>query len=162
MRRSVQIDYLVEVWQARTTGEKIFIVILFVFTFAGLTGLDGGEPKRLNEVPLEEATSPSNPKVYFDMEIGGKAAGRIVMELFASVVPKTAENFVSVQKEILDCIRFLLTMPHVFCGRIASLVHRRKGNWNGDWKEASLQIIYVSSGDSWIHVPSKFRNSEIR
>ena len=35
----------------------------------------------------------SNPKVYFDITIGGAAAGRIVMELRADVVPKTAENF---------------------------------------------------------------------
>ena len=35
----------------------------------------------------------SNPKVFFDMSIGGKSAGRITMELFANVVPKTAENF---------------------------------------------------------------------
>ncbi|KAL7448209.1 hypothetical protein ACHAWC_000444 [Mediolabrus comicus] len=35
----------------------------------------------------------SNPKVYFDITIGGNAAGRIVMELRADVVPKTAENF---------------------------------------------------------------------
>jgi peptidyl-prolyl isomerase F (cyclophilin D) len=34
-----------------------------------------------------------NPKVYFDISIGGKPAGRIVMELRADVVPKTAENF---------------------------------------------------------------------
>ncbi|XP_077944851.1 peptidyl-prolyl cis-trans isomerase 7-like [Gasterosteus aculeatus] len=34
-----------------------------------------------------------NPKVFFDITIGGKPAGRIVMELFADVVPKTAENF---------------------------------------------------------------------
>lgn len=34
-----------------------------------------------------------NPKVFFDMTIGGEAAGRIVMELRADVVPKTAENF---------------------------------------------------------------------
>eukprot|EP01036_Dinobryon_divergens_P024047 gene24047-32461_t len=38
---------------------------------------------------LEEITS----KVFFDVEIGGKAAGRIVMGLFGQTVPKTAENF---------------------------------------------------------------------
>jgi cyclophilin family peptidyl-prolyl cis-trans isomerase len=31
--------------------------------------------------------------VYFDMEIGGKPAGRIELGLFGGVVPKTAENF---------------------------------------------------------------------
>jgi len=35
----------------------------------------------------------SNPKVFFDITIGGTDAGRIVMELRAAVVPKTAENF---------------------------------------------------------------------
>ncbi|RYZ37815.1 MAG: peptidylprolyl isomerase [Myxococcaceae bacterium] len=34
-----------------------------------------------------------NPKVFFDVTIGGQPAGRIVMELFADRVPKTAENF---------------------------------------------------------------------
>ncbi|RYR52683.1 hypothetical protein Ahy_A06g027576 [Arachis hypogaea] len=35
----------------------------------------------------------SNPKVFFDIAIGRMKAGRIVMELFADVTPKTAENF---------------------------------------------------------------------
>lgn len=34
-----------------------------------------------------------NPKVFFDITIDGKNAGRIVMELYFDVVPKTAENF---------------------------------------------------------------------
>lgn len=32
-------------------------------------------------------------KVFFDVEIGGRPAGRIVMGLFGDVVPKTVENF---------------------------------------------------------------------
>jgi len=35
----------------------------------------------------------ANPKVFFDITIGGAPAGRITMELRADVVPKTAENF---------------------------------------------------------------------
>nr|NP_001187167.1 cyclophilin A [Ictalurus punctatus]ABO15709.1 cyclophilin A [Ictalurus punctatus] len=35
----------------------------------------------------------SKPKVFFDITIDGKSAGRIVIELRADVVPKTAENF---------------------------------------------------------------------
>jgi len=35
----------------------------------------------------------ANPKVFFDISIGGQQAGRIEFTLFADVVPKTAENF---------------------------------------------------------------------
>ena len=38
-------------------------------------------------------SDPSNPRVYFDIEIGGKPKGMIVFELFKNIVPKTAENF---------------------------------------------------------------------
>jgi peptidylprolyl isomerase len=34
-----------------------------------------------------------NPRVFFDISIGGKPAGRLSFELFADAVPKTAENF---------------------------------------------------------------------
>ena len=35
----------------------------------------------------------ANPMVFFDMSIGGAPAGRVVFELYADTVPKTAENF---------------------------------------------------------------------
>jgi hypothetical protein len=39
------------------------------------------------------STGAANPVVFFDMSVGGEAAGRIEMTLRADVVPKTAENF---------------------------------------------------------------------
>ncbi|MCE7766670.1 peptidylprolyl isomerase, partial [Pseudomonas putida] len=35
----------------------------------------------------------SNPKVFFVLTLGGTPAGRVLMELYADTVPKTAENF---------------------------------------------------------------------
>jgi len=35
----------------------------------------------------------ARPHVFFDITIGGSPAGRLVMELYSDVVPKTAENF---------------------------------------------------------------------
>ncbi len=42
---------------------------------------------------MSDQTNPTNPKVFFDITIGDDAAGRIVIELRADVVPETAENF---------------------------------------------------------------------
>ncbi|KAJ7306563.1 hypothetical protein JRQ81_009927 [Phrynocephalus forsythii] len=39
------------------------------------------------------ASNPNNPVVFFDVTIGGQEVGRMKIELFADVVPKTAENF---------------------------------------------------------------------
>lgn len=46
-----------------------------------------------HETPLQKPSNTANPRVFFDVDIGGETAGRIVMELFADVTPRTAENF---------------------------------------------------------------------
>ena len=40
-----------------------------------------------------QASSPSNPRVFFEITIDGNPAGKIIMELFKNVTPRTAENF---------------------------------------------------------------------
>lgn len=40
-----------------------------------------------------QLNDPTNPKVWFEVTLGGKALPRIEMVLYKSVVPKTAENF---------------------------------------------------------------------
>ena len=55
-----------------------------------------GEPVVAVPGMAEKPQAPGvndNPIVFFDVSIGGQAAGRIKMELFADVVPRTAENF---------------------------------------------------------------------
>jgi peptidyl-prolyl isomerase H (cyclophilin H) len=42
---------------------------------------------------VAEAIGRGNPVVFFDIAIAGVPAGRIRMELFADICPKTAENF---------------------------------------------------------------------
>lgn len=45
------------------------------------------------EEELEPPQAKVTNKVYFDVEIGGKEAGRIVMGLFGEAVPETADHF---------------------------------------------------------------------
>jgi cyclophilin family peptidyl-prolyl cis-trans isomerase len=54
----------------------------------------------------------ANPRVFFDVQYNGAPLGRIVFELFADSVPKTAENF-----------RALCTHEHGF-GYKGSTFHR--------------------------------------
>lgn len=49
-----------------------------------------------------------NPKVFMDVTIGGEAAGRITMELFADTVPKTAE--------VRACVFLVVSLPCVCRG----------------------------------------------
>ncbi|KAM9377336.1 peptidyl-prolyl cis-trans isomerase D isoform 1-T1 [Pholidichthys leucotaenia] len=41
----------------------------------------------------DKPSNPANPRVFFDVDIDGERVGRIVLELFADITPKTAENF---------------------------------------------------------------------
>jgi len=53
-------------------------------------------PLALAAVLFAAAATPAlaaNPKVALDVSIGGQPAGTITLELFADVVPRTAENF---------------------------------------------------------------------
>lgn len=47
--------------------------------------------KNFNNIPKEKKMQ--NPRVFFDISIDKKNVGRIVMELYKDIVPKTAENF---------------------------------------------------------------------
>lgn len=47
----------------------------------------------LGEFVIPASPSPGNPKVYFDIAIGGAEVRRVTMELFANVTSRTAENF---------------------------------------------------------------------
>jgi len=76
----------------RAPIEICFLWPIIFLIFAGVTGLDGGKAQQKN-VTLEEASHETNPKVFFDIELDGQKTGRITMELFATIVPKTAENF---------------------------------------------------------------------
>ncbi|KAG9090134.1 peptidyl-prolyl cis-trans isomerase cpr6 [Ceratobasidium sp. 370] len=42
---------------------------------------------------MASISSLTRPKVYTDISIGGKPAGRVIYSLFSDLVPKTAENF---------------------------------------------------------------------
>ena len=54
------------------------------------TNLYDDIPQKLSSIPKFD---PSNPRVFFDISIGGKNPNRIEFELFKKNVPLTAENF---------------------------------------------------------------------
>jgi len=66
-------------------------------TFGGMFSKVGGLYDEKSSVTLKLGHTEHNaavcPKVFFDIAQGGESAGRIVFELFADTVPKTAENF---------------------------------------------------------------------
>merc|ERR1719265_1793320 len=53
----------------------------------------GGSSSTGPKVSLEAAADVADPQVFFEIEINGEAAGRVEMQLFHKICPKTVENF---------------------------------------------------------------------
>lgn len=60
--------------------------------FGGMFSAVGSLYEDQADVEVVDTDGP-NPRVFFDVTHGGKPLGRIEMELFKGVVPKTVENF---------------------------------------------------------------------
>ncbi|KAJ3032425.1 hypothetical protein HK097_005248 [Rhizophlyctis rosea] len=57
------------------------------------TDNEASESSQPPQPTVNQIKRGGNPRVFFDVEIGGVMAGRIIMILRADVVPRTAENF---------------------------------------------------------------------
>eukprot|EP01051_Picozoa_sp_SAG22_P013620 SAG22_NODE_1547_length_4151_cov_3.067868_5_plen_235_part_00 len=82
---------------AAVMGLTLFAFINTDAAKGGAGGAGGGGGKQAGfgpEVPLVNAAgAPGNPRVFFELAIGKEPAGRVVVELFKTVCPRTAENF---------------------------------------------------------------------
>jgi Cyclophilin type peptidyl-prolyl cis-trans isomerase/CLD len=92
-------------------------------------------------VPFIPGSSNKNPKVFFDITIGGEPIGRLVMVLYADTVPKTAANFSAlctgkkntlctpsqVNLDILSLLSSLLSLYYVSSILINSILYEMIG-----------------------------------
>ena len=72
-------------WPTLSFAFFLVLPVLVLFSVASTGAAEEYKP--------HHEVNPKNPRVFFDMTIGDKPAGRIEMELFADTCPKTAENF---------------------------------------------------------------------
>jgi len=70
--------------------QKLVLGAVCLLAFMILLGMS---PSDYEVMSLEDASKEDDPTVFFDISIGGQPAGRITMQLFSSVTPKTSENF---------------------------------------------------------------------
>lgn len=81
-------------WRDYCSFHNMAIGCLILYYLWGFFGGNIGGNSVSNVVPLKEAQEhDQNARVWFEVTIGDKSAGRINFLLFNSVVPKTVENF---------------------------------------------------------------------
>ena len=85
---------------------------------------------------MTEESGVVNPIVFFDISIGGQTVGRIKMELFADVVPKTAENF---------RLNFFFTLFYKLFHLLFKTRLPNRKFCTGEYKRAGLPIGYKHS-----------------
>jgi len=73
---------------------KKFLFPLLLLIAVTSYGQTAKTPANSEKKPADAPkTTSQNPKVFFDVTADGEKVGRIVMELYKDVAPKTAENF---------------------------------------------------------------------
>lgn len=73
-------------------GMMLGIGVLFLLFNFGSSFFGGGGAKGPT-IKLEDAADEGDPHVYLDMQIGEDSVGRIELQLFSKIYPKTCENF---------------------------------------------------------------------
>ncbi|KAI9163028.1 cyclophilin type peptidyl-prolyl cis-trans isomerase/CLD [Paramyrothecium foliicola] len=76
------------------SSQSLALILLFHSTPPWFDKATINNPSKASYTMASDADSkPTRPRVFFDISLGGKSAGRIVMELYSDLVPKTVENF---------------------------------------------------------------------
>merc|ERR1712195_157546 len=133
------------------TGQPHYLIfgafILFKLYQSGVFG-GGASASAGPLVPMSEATSANDPRVFFDITIGEEAAGRIEFELFQKVVPKTVRISVAcvLARRTHHCISRTLGSIESFqglCAREATSLTTTGGEVNQS-TDRSLQMNLIT------------------